>query len=167
MRADDAPILEPSTPAANGAGWPVADLRAYLTGSWTVERRILDRRLRRHGSFTGRSVFAEDRDEDGLRYRETGRLRIGDHDAPAEQIHRYAFPTPSAAAVFFRDGRPFHRLDLATGRARADHACDPDLYRARFKVLGPDAWCVLWRVTGPRKTLRLATTYIRRFAADG
>ncbi|MGP1397444.1 MAG: DUF6314 family protein [Inquilinaceae bacterium] len=163
MRADDAPILEPSPPAANGGAWPVADLRAYLIGSWTVERRILDRRPRRRGSFTGRAVFAED--GDGLRYRETGRLRIGDHDAPAEQIHRYEFPAPSAAAVFFRDGRPFHRLDLTTGRARAVHPCHPDLYRARFKVLRPDAWCVLWRVTGPSKRLRLATLYSRQTAA--
>ena len=137
----------------------INDLKKFLEGAWHLERRIDDRRAGQHGSLAGTAIFSPE--GDGLLYREEGRLTIGGHDGPAEQDYRYTFPEAGRAEVSFRDGRPFHALDLTAGCWTATHLCDPDRYDGEFTVLGADEWRVIWRVTGPRKDLILDSTYRR------
>ncbi|CAM5416938.1 hypothetical protein SALBM311S_03342 [Streptomyces alboniger] len=59
------------------------------------------------------------------------------------------------------NGRPFHDLDLASGRHVADHPCSADLYRGEFTVRDGDHWRSVWRVGGPAKDLMLTTDYAR------
>jgi hypothetical protein len=137
----------------------ISDLKGFLEGKWRLERRLDDRRAGQQGSLTGTAVFAAERDD--LLYSEEGRLVIGQHDGPAEQVHRYAFDASWRALVHFRDGRFFHDLDLTAGRWTATHLCAPDRYDGDFTAPDGDSWRVVWRVTGPRKDLILDSSYRR------
>jgi hypothetical protein len=97
----------------------------------------------------------------GLRYTESGTLIFGAYQGMATQSYGYVLLTPSMASVQFEDGRPFHHLDLSTGRADIVHACAPDAYRGRYRVGSPERWSLAWIVTGPRKRLRIVTRYRR------
>ena len=98
---------------------------------------------------------------DGLRYHEHGTLVLGTYRGPAERQHCFALEGPAAADVRFADGRPFHRLDLASGRAPVRHDCPPDRYRGEYWAHGPDVWTLTWRVEGPRKRLLIRTRFRR------
>jgi hypothetical protein len=137
----------------------ISDLKDFLEGEWRLERRLDDRRAGQQGILTGKALFAPEGDD--LRYSEEGRLAIGGHEGPAEQVYRYVFEVPGRARVQFRDGRFFHDLDLAAGRWTATHLCAPDRYDGDFTALGRDSWRVVWRVTGPRKDLILDSSYRR------
>ncbi|QFZ77382.1 hypothetical protein GFH48_32520 [Streptomyces fagopyri] len=158
-----------------GEFWPVADALAYLTGSWRVERSVRDRASGAEGRFTGTTVFSpsssispasplDDRGDrgDGLLHHESGVFTWQGTSRPAERT-LWFLPGPRAgtAAVRFSDGRPFHDLDLATGRHVADHPCAADLYRGEFTVFAADRWRTVWRVGGPAKDLLLTTEYTR------
>jgi hypothetical protein len=81
---------------------------------------------------------------------------------PAERTLRFLpGPSPATALVQFSDGRPFHDLDLSTGRYVADHPCAADLYRGEFTVRDENRWRTVWRVGGPAKDLVLTTDYTR------
>lgn len=144
---------------ANANGFPVADLRDFLRGRWRIDRTITDRLHGADGRLVGLAEFAPD--GDGLAYVETGRLALPGYEGEAEQRHRYRFPAPGRAEVYFRDGGYFHDLDLTRGEWQADHPCGADLYRGWFRALGPDAWRQVWTVVGPRKDLRLAAEFVR------
>jgi hypothetical protein len=135
----------------------VADVADYLLGAWDVERELEDAGLG-PGRFTGRATF--ERAGDGLAWHESGRLRIGAYDGPARR-ELSVVPTPQGWEVRFADGRPFHRLDLATGSCRIEHPCGEDRYTGEFAVRGPDAFEVAWRVSGPHKAQRLTGRYAR------
>lgn len=141
--------------AANG----ISDLGAYLSGSWSVLRVVTDHRRAECGSFLGWAIFHGA--PDGLSYDEAGWLALGNHRGAASQSYRYDLPRPDVAEVRFDDGRPFHRLDLSTGRCQARHLCGADLYDGAFEVLGEYQWRVVWRVTGPHKALVLDSHYLR------
>ena len=68
---------------------------------------------------------------------------------------------PGTADVRFADDRPFHDLDLTTGRWHPDHPCVADLYRGEFAVNDEDHWRTTWRVSGPAKDQLLVTDYTR------
>ena len=132
-------------------------LRAYLAGTWRIERNIDDRRTALPQSFTGEAVFEGDAD---CRYREEGTLRIGDRIIRASQSHRWAF-ADNHADVSFADGRPFHRVTLDDHGADAIHDCPPDLYRVSYHFETPDRWRQRWHVTGPRKDYTLESVFTR------
>jgi len=142
---------------------PVSDLRAYLAGHWRIARRINDQLRDEPGEMSGRAAFREDGPD--LIYEEQGRLTIGDHAGDAVQSYRYAFPEPAAAPeraeVRFMDGRDFHRLDLSSGVCEVTHLCGDDVYQGRVEAAGPDAWRVIWEITGPRKKLKIETEFSR------
>jgi hypothetical protein len=99
---------------------------------------------------------------EGLLHHESGTFVWQDTPRPAERTLRFLpGPNPGTALVQFSDGRPFHDLDLTTGRYVADHPCAADLYRGEFTVYAEDRWRTVWRVGGPAKDLLLATTYAR------
>ncbi|MFF2246437.1 DUF6314 family protein [Arthrobacter sp. NPDC058130] len=135
---------------------PDFDLRAYLRGSWSVDRTLLDRSTGTSGTFTGVVRFT-DLDDGGLMWREEGTVRWTSFSgapftgpASREYLLRTA-DTPDTLDVYFPDGRPFHRMGFAGQANRDVHWCDPDTYRVRYQVLGPDECGYRWDVTGPAK----------------
>ncbi|MFI5811700.1 DUF6314 family protein [Streptomyces sp. NPDC051643] len=146
-----------------GEFWPVADVLAYLTGNWRVERSVRDRASGAEGRFTGTTAFSPlDDGGDGLLHHESGLFTWQGTSRPAERT-LWFLPGQRAgtAAVRFSDRRPFHDLDLTTGRHVADHPCAADLYRGEFTVSDADRWRTQWRVGGPAKDLLLTTAYTR------
>ena len=137
----------------------IPDLRAFLGGTWRIARRIHDYRLGIRGQMDGHAVFAPA--PNGLSYDETGLMQFGDYRGDAAQRYLFLIDRQAAAEVCFADGRPFHRLDLSTGKADVVHVCSADRYRGRYRVLKEDCWSVLWRITGPRKDLSLVTRFSR------
>ncbi|MFF6994080.1 DUF6314 family protein [Streptomyces sp. NPDC008313] len=163
---------------------PVADVLEYLAGEWRVERVVRDLAGGVEGRFTGTTAFtpldagtgsgataglgSEDDDGGGraggggLLHHESGVFVWHGTPRPAERTLRFLpGPRPGTAAVRFADGRPFHDLDLGTGRYVADHPCAADHYRGEFTVTDRDHWRTVWRVAGPAKDLVLTTGYTR------
>jgi hypothetical protein len=141
--------------------WPVTDVLAYLAGSWRAERTVRDLASGDEGRFTGRTDFVP-LPEGGLLHREAGTFTWQGVARPAERTLRFLpGPVPGTADVRFADGRPFHDLDLTSGRYVADHPCAADLYRGEFTVRDAGHWRTVWRVGGPAKDLRLVTEYTR------
>ncbi|MEV5341458.1 DUF6314 family protein [Streptomyces sp. NPDC052676] len=145
-----------------GEFWPVPEVLAFLAGSWRVERSVRDLASGDEGCFDGTTVFGP-LEGGALLHRESGTFVWQGVARPAERTLRFL---PGAAGVGtadvrFADGRPFHDLDLTTGRWVADHPCAADLYRGEFTVRDPDHWRTVWRVRGPAKDLVLTTDYAR------
>ena len=144
-----------------GEFWPVSDVLAYLSGSWRVRRAVRDLASGDEGDFSGTTVFGA-LAEGGLLHVESGTFTWQGVARPAERTLRFLpGAAPGTADVRFGDGRPFHDLDLTSGRHVADHPCSADLYRGEFTVLDADRWRTVWRVGGPAKDLVLSTDYLR------
>ncbi|MFJ9120608.1 DUF6314 family protein [Streptomyces sp. NPDC102394] len=143
---------------------PVPDVLAYLGGRWLVTRTVRDLANGDEGRFEGTTEFGP-LEGGGLLHVESGTFVWQGVPRPAERTLRFLpGTTPGTADVRFSDGRPFHDLDLTTGRHVADHPCSADLYRGEFTVRDADRWRTLWRVRGPAKDQVLVTEYLR---ADG
>ncbi|AWE49298.1 DUF6314 family protein [Streptomyces nigra] len=144
-----------------GEFWPVPEVLSYLAGRWRVDRSVRDLASGDEGAFTGTTVFGP-LEDGGLLHHESGEFVWRGVPRPAERTLRF-LPggAPGTADVRFADGRPFHDLDLRTGRHIADHPCSADLYRADFTVRDEDHWRTVWRVRGPAKDLVLTTDYAR------
>ncbi|AZS88316.1 DUF6314 family protein [Streptomyces griseoviridis] len=164
-----------------GEFWPVADVLGFLRGSWRVRREVRDLTNGTDGRFEGVTVFGDlpdggardggPRDSGpqgagspghGLLHEERGTFTWLGVARPAERTLRFLpGADPGTADVRFADGRPFHDLDLRTGRHTAGHPCAADLYRGEFTVPDADHWRTVWRVGGPAKDLLLTTDYTR------
>lgn len=148
-----------------GEFWPVTDVLAHLGGSWRVERSVRDLASGAEGRFTGTTVFGpleEPGAPHGLLHQESGTFVWQGTPRPAERTLWFLpGPSPATALVQFSDGRPFHDLDLSTGRYVAAHPCAADLYRGEFTVRDENRWRTVWRVGGPAKDLVLTTDYTR------
>jgi hypothetical protein len=144
-----------------GGFWPVPDVLAHLAGRWRVTREVRDLASGDEGYFTGTTVFGP-LGGGGLLHEESGTFTWRGAARPATRTLRFLpGPAPGLADVRFADGRPFHELDLTTGRYVADHPCAADLYRGEFTVRDADHWRTVWRVGGPAKDLVLTTDYVR------
>ncbi|WP_328428910.1 DUF6314 family protein [Streptomyces sp. NBC_00443] len=144
-----------------GEFWPVPDVLAYLAGSWRVVRSVRDLASGDEGVFSGTTVFGP-LEGGGLLHHESGTFAWQGVPRPAERtLHFLPGSARGTADVRFSDGRPFHDLDLTSGRHIADHPCSADLYRGEFTVLDEDHWRTVWRVRGPAKDLALTTDYAR------
>ncbi|HEX9225701.1 MAG TPA: DUF6314 family protein [Arthrobacter sp.] len=159
--------MNPQSPDAA----PDFNLRAYLLGTWTVERTLLDRSAGTRGSFTGVVRFTEIADDGGLRFREEGTVAWASvpgapagtpFTGPASREYLLR-PTgaPDTMDMFFPDGRPFHRMGFGPQSRRDQHWCDPDSYRVNYTRIGPDEFRYEWDVTGPAKD-QLLTSVLRR-----
>jgi Family of unknown function (DUF6314) len=140
---------------------PVPDVLRYLQGRWRVRRTVRDLASGATGSFEGTAAFTRLEPSGVLAHREEGGFTWLGVTRTARREHRYHPGPDGTALVCFADGRPFHPLDLRTGRCVADHPCAADRYRGRFTVLGPDRWRVVWTVAGPEKDLVLTTVHDR------
>ncbi|GGT18974.1 DUF6314 family protein [Streptomyces chromofuscus] len=144
-----------------GEFWPVPDALAYLAGRWRVARSVRDLASGDEGRFDGTTVFGP-LEGGGLLHEEGGTFVWRGVARPAERTLLFLpGPARGTADVRFADGRPFHDLDLTTGRHVADHPCSADLYRGEFTVRDADHWRTVWRVRGPAKELVLTTDYGR------
>jgi hypothetical protein len=140
---------------------PVPDVLAYLAGRWRVRRSVRDHTGGDEGRFEGGTVFSP-LDGGGLLHHESGTFTWRGVPRPAERTLRFLpGDAPGTADVRFADGRPFHALDLTSGRYVADHPCAADRYRGEFTVLDENHWRTVWRVGGPAKDLTLVTDYAR------
>ncbi len=140
--------------------YPIDDAVRYLTGSWSLRRRIEDLSHQVTGHFRGTAEFRPV-PGGGLLYRENGELEFGTHRGPAWRELRYLHGSAGALRVEFDDGRYFHDLDLTSGHWAVRHPCRADQYRGEFQVDGPDQWWQDWRVDGPAKEQRLRTSFTR------
>ena len=106
---------------------------------------------------TGVAVLS--RDGDGLMYRETGDLQLGEMSPiRAERSYLWRPGGVGRVTVAFADGRPFHDIALIP-RPEAEHFCDPDQYSVRYDFGDWPRWTAVWRVKGPRKDYRMTTRY--------
>jgi hypothetical protein len=120
---------------------------AELTGRWTVERGLLDRRTGTAGRFSGVATFSPDG-----HWHEEGTLEFAGYRGPAHRDLRIA-----DGMVWFDDGRPFHPFDLD---GPVEHLCGEDRYAGEYRLDG-DLLEVVWHVTGPHKDQRIESVYRR------
>jgi len=128
---------------------------ADLAGAWRLTRRITDHRAGLSGHLSGSSHWTPD--SIGLRQEEAGVLIFG--TAPPMQASRaYLWRAEGAGlAVFFADGRPFHRL--GPGQLADRHHCAPDLYDVAYDFSHWPEWTQSWRVSGPRKDMTIESRF--------
>lgn len=139
---------------------PVADTLGFLAGRWRVTRTVRDLAGADEGYFAGHTEFSPL--DGGLLHEEAGEFTWQGVTRPATRTLRFmAGAEPGTADVRFADGRPFHDLDLRSGRYIAGHPCAADFYRGEFTVTDADHWRSVWRVGGPKKDLVLTTDYVR------
>lgn len=118
-----------------------------LKGLWRLTRTIDDARAGLTGHLHGTSRW--DPDEAGLLQQEEGFLHYGTAP-PMQAARRYRWRADGdGLAVFFADGRPFHRL--SPGLLADRHWCDPDTYDVSYDMSRWPDWTQVWNVTGPRK----------------
>jgi hypothetical protein len=151
-------------------------LRAYLLGSWSVDRTLWDRRSGARGTFAGVVRFTalnsgtENSGNDGgggLSLHEEGTVRwptsAGEaFTGPASRDYLLqATDSPDTMVMTFPDGRPFHRMSFSEAASQDKHWCDPDTYRVTYALLGPDEFSYVWDVQGPNKD-QLLESVLRR-----
>jgi hypothetical protein len=128
-----------------------------LEGRWQLSRRIEDRKAGLTGRFDGVSVWRPD--GVGLRQEESGVLHYGDA-TPMQASRVYLWRAEAAdVAVYFEDGRPFHRL--APGQVSDRHLCAPDTYDVTYDLTEWPVWTQTWVVVGPRKDSTLISRFTR------
>ncbi len=128
-------------------------------GLWRIERTVEDRLLARRGSFAGEARFTAG--EGGLIYDETGTL-VFPGDVPMRAQRRYLWREDGGGiAVYFADGRPFHRIDADSDDPTDRHDCPPDLYVAAYDFTDWPHWSSRWTVTGPRKDHDIVSRFTR------
>lgn len=137
----------------------IEDPLYFFSGAWAFLRRVEDKRQRLEGSQLGEARFMPD--GDGLRYRESGQLALGDHRGTGHRSYLYRFPGNGQVEILFESGDFFLALDLSDGSGTAEHLCERDRYRARFIVEDSYRWRNDWIVSGPRKDYVLTTWYLR------
>jgi hypothetical protein len=126
-----------------------------LEGRWRLERIIDDRRAGLAGRLEGTCIFSPD--AEGLVQEEVGVLSYGDAP-PMQARRRYLWRAEGdGLAVFFEDGRPFHRI--ASGRLSDTHLCPPDTYEVAYLFDDWPAFSTTWCVSGPRKDLLIRSRY--------
>ncbi len=139
----------------------IDDTLGFLRGPWALSRLIEDDRSARCGRFTGAADVTVPAGGGPARWVESGVLRFGDHEGPAER-QLLLVPGPgSAVAVLFADGRHYVDLDLSAGSWHAVHLCGADRYEISTTVRSADLVEEAWAVTGPAKDYRAHTTLVR------
>lgn len=144
-----------------------------LPGTWMIDRRIIHKGGDT-ASFLGVAWVDVSLVLDGqvveMRYREEGRLRLGEQEMTAERRLRFRRAGAAEIALGYEDGRALCAWDFAKdgrgGSVVAEHFCAPDRYRARISVAPGDEaaamrWRLRWRVKGPAKDYLSNSRYRR------
>jgi hypothetical protein len=128
----------------------------FLQG-FRFDREIKDARAGQVLRAEGTVTFTPD--AAGLIYQESGRLHLPGR-APMQAERRYLWRfDATGVAVFFEDGRPFHRFVPAGQGAGTDHPCGADHYRVAYDFTAWPRWQATWQVTGPRKAYTSRTAF--------
>jgi hypothetical protein len=143
-------------------GYPVADVAAFLRGTWVIDRDIVDLQCGAAGTFSGTAEFAPDGDV--WSWVEAGELRWAaqTHQAGRRLLVAVRPDVPCVVDVAFADGRFFHRTDLSSGSDTFVHGCAPDTYRGSWTVVSPNRFRLTWDVEGPAKRITIRSTYGRQ-----
>jgi hypothetical protein len=134
----------------------VAQRLADFEGVWVFERRIVHADGQ-EARVTGRAVWS--REGAALACEEAGEMRLPGA-VPLRVTRRYRWE--AGLRVHFEDGRFFHAVPPEGGET--GHWCDPDQYDGSYDFSRWPEFTVTWRVRGPRKDYRMATTYRRQEA---
>lgn len=137
----------------------IKHLAPFLVGEWRLSRRFVSLDTELTGTAAGVASFRPQ--PEGLTYHETVDVNYAGRVGPASRTYHYRLTALGCARVHFVDGRFFHTFDLREGRWRVEHLCGDDVYRGGFRVLNTGFWIARWRVSGPRKNLRISTLYER------
>lgn len=130
-----------------------------FTGTWQLQRQIIDRHGGQVGQMTGQARFSATA-PGSLLYVETGQLLFGDGPPmTAERSYQWVFDA-AGVAVYFADSATFHRFTPAGHAAGTDHPCGNDLYQVEYDFTRWPAWQTTWTVSGPRKDYTSVSNYI-------
>ena len=142
-------------------GYPVADVVAFLHGSWVIDRDFTDALSGATGTFRGTAEFADD--GESFRWVEAGELQwaANTHKAERRLLVAVRPSMPCVIDVAFDDGRFFHRADLSSGSDTFVHGCAPDTYSGTWSVTSPNRFQLTWDVEGPAKQLTIRSVYSR------
>jgi Family of unknown function (DUF6314) len=148
-------------------GHPVADVAAFLQGTWVIDRDIVDSLSGAAGTFRGSAEFAPD--GEALSWVEAGELQwtAETHRVPVIQkagrrlLVAVRPSVPCIVDVAFDDGEFFHRADLSSGSDTFVHGCAPDTYYGSWTVESADRFRLTWDVEGPAKQLTIRSSYSR------
>lgn len=137
----------------------VPDIAALLVGEWRLDRTVSD-----GGDMVGRASFTPTLE--GLRYRESGRLRLEDgkgYDFERRYLYRIS---GLRMDVYFDEKLPrlFQTIRLAQingiSVGEGFHSCPPDIYRSRY-WLEEGVVRIEHVVSGPRKDYTISSTLTR------
>jgi len=118
-------------------------------GRWRVARRIEDEWMGSNCLFDGVVRFTPD--GAGLTYSEVGELKLP-KEAPIPAQRKLLWRrADDGIAVFFDDGRPFHRIAAGARVVQDWHDCEPDSYEVTYNFTRWPKWRMIWKVCGPRK----------------
>ena len=127
-----------------------------FAGLWRLEKRI-ETAGGSAARFEGVAEWAPVSDGlGGLAYVERGQLWVG-QAAPLAAERRYLWR--AGLEVIFDDGRYFHTVPAAGGRAQ--HSCPPDTYVVDYALESWPDFTATWQVTGPRKDYVMTARYLR------
>jgi Family of unknown function (DUF6314) len=142
-------------------GYPVADVAAFLRGTWIIEREIVDSLDGAAGTFSGTAEFTPGGDV--WSRVETGELQWAaqTHKAGRRLLVAVRPAVPCIVEIAFDDGRFFHRADLSSGTDTFVHGCAPDTYAGCWTVVSADRFRLTWDVEGPAKQITIRSVYSR------
>ena len=126
-----------------------------LLGSWSFER-VIDDRLGPTRQVAGTTELT--RQDDGrVRWSETGTMTW---DGGATEVFRTLFVEARDDGwwVTFDDGRDFHPWSIDQ---QVVHPCGADTYTGRITMDEPQAWTIVWTVSGPAKDYTMTTRLTR------
>lgn len=131
---------------------------AAFEGRWRIARRIEDQRAGQVLEATGYAALQQG--ENALTYDEELTLNVPGQ-APMTATRRYLWQAQAdQIRICFEDGRYFHSLELGVQRSQDHHDCPPDSYDAAYDFTDwPQAWRVIWTVSGPRKSYVMTSVY--------
>ncbi|OIP87105.1 MAG: hypothetical protein AUK37_02050 [Rhodobacterales bacterium CG2_30_65_12] len=128
-------------------------------GRWRIARRIEDEWMGTTGLFEGVARLTPD--GRGLAYSEVGELWLP-QEAPMAARRGYLWrEEPDGIAVFYQDGRAFHRIKAGAPVVRDWHICGEDAYDVTYNFTHWPAWRMIWKVRGPRKDYVSITDFAR------
>jgi hypothetical protein len=145
----------------------VADTLAFLLGTWTLERSIVDHRSGTAGTFEGTAVLSAPPMAGHAacgpraRYDERGALQFGTHTGAARRVFDYVRRNGAEVMIYFADGRPFVDLDLTRSIWRSSHRCGEDLHEIVTVVRSEVVIEERWRVRGPTTNYDATSLLIR------
>ena len=141
--------------------YPVADVAAFLNGTWVIDRDIVDSFGGAAGTFRGIADFVPA--GDALSWVEAGELQwaADTHKAGRRLLVAVRPCLPCVVDVDFDDGRFFHSADLSSGSDTFVHGCAPDTYSGTWTVISPNRFQLMWDVEGPAKQMTIRSSYSR------